>query len=138
MKIYHKKNFTFGLFALFLAALNLVLNLQQGFNWKDGALIALLCLLGAASLIRSLSQKYSHTDKVEELDERNRLVKLKSRSQAYYISQFVFLSGEIALCAWGKINDSEPCIYLGLGLMLAFFISLITDFFTWIYYDEYT
>lgn len=72
MKIYHKKNFTFGLFALFLAALNLVLNLQQGFNWKDGALIALLCLLGAASLIRSLSQKYSHTDKVEELDSKNR------------------------------------------------------------------
>ena len=46
MKIYHKKNFKFGLWALFLAALNLALSLVRGnFDWKDGALAALpMCL----------------------------------------------------------------------------------------------
>ena len=32
MKIYHKKNFAFGLFALLLGALNLVRGALQGFD----------------------------------------------------------------------------------------------------------
>ena len=83
MKIYHKKNFAFGLFALFLGALNLVRGALQGFAWNDGLLVGLLLLLGGASVVRSLSPKWSREDKVEERDERNQLVKLKSRSRAY-------------------------------------------------------
>ena len=138
MRIYHKKNFAFGLFALFLGALNLVRIAWQGFDWNDGALVGLLLLLGGAGVIRSLSPKWSREDKVEERDERNQLVKLKSRSQAYHISQFAFLAAELVLIAWGKVAGQETLIYVGLGLMAAFFISLVTDFFTWVYYDEHT
>ena len=120
MKIYHKKNFTFGLFALLLGALNLARSALQGFDRNDGVLVGLLLLLGGASVVRSLSPRWSREDKVEERDERNQLVKLKSRSQA-----------------WGKISRQETLIYMGLGLMAAFFISLIADFFTWVYYDEH-
>ncbi len=139
MKIYHKKNFKFGLWALFLGALNLALSLVRGgFDWKDGVLAALLAALGGGSLFRSTSEKYSREDRLEELDERNRLVKLKSRSQAYHISQFAFLAAELVLIAWGKTTGQETLIYAGMGLMAAFFISLIADFFTWVYYDEHT
>ena len=139
MKIYHKKNFKFGLWALFLAALNLALSLARGnFDWKDGALAALLLLLGGAGIVRSLSLKWSQADRLEEQDERNQLVKLKSRSQAYCISQFAFLAAELVLIAWGKTTGQETLIYAGMGLMAAFFISLIADFFTWVYYDEHT
>lgn len=138
MRIYHKKNFAFGLFALFLGALNLVRIAWQGFDWNDGALVGLLLLLGGAGVIRSLSPKWSREDKVEERDERNQLVKLKSRSQAYHISQFAFLAAELVLIAWGKTTGQETLIYAGMGLMAAFFISLIADFFTWVYYDEHT
>ena len=139
MKIYHKKNFKFGLWALFLAALNLALSLARGnFDWKDGALAALLLLLCGAGIVRSLSLKWSQADRLEEQDERNRLVKLKSRSQAYHISQFAFLAAELVLIAWGKTTGQETLIYAGMGLMAAFFISLIADFFTWVYYDEHT
>ena len=139
MKIYHKKNFKFGLWALFLAALNLALSLARGnFDWKDGALAALLLLLGGASIVRSLSLKWSRADRLEEQDERNQLVKLKSRCQAYHISQFAFLAAELVLIAWGKTTGQETLIYAGMGLMAAFFISLIADFFTWVYYDEHT
>ena len=138
MKIYHKKNLTFGLFALLLGALNLARSALQGFDRNDGVLVGLLLLLGGASVVRSLSPRWSREDKVEERDERNRLVKLKSRSQAYCISQIAFLAAELVLIAWGKTTGQETLIYVGLGLMAAFFISLVTDFFTWVYYDEHT
>jgi len=138
MKIYHKKNFAFGLFSLFLGVLNLALAALRGFDLKSGVLIALLLIMGGAGLIRSLSQKYSREDRVEELDERNRLVKLRAQSQTYAICQFVYLGGSIALCAWGKIAGSEPRLYAGLGLLTAFFIALAADFLTWVYYDDRT
>lgn len=138
MKIYHKKNFAFGLWALFLAASNLALSLRRGdFDWKDGMLIALLVFLGAGGLIRSTSKRFSHEDRLEELDERNRLVKLKAQSRAYYVSQFVFLCGAAALCAWGKWEGSMLCIGAGLGLLAAFIFAIAADFFTWMYYDEH-
>lgn len=139
MKIYHKKNFSIGLWALLLAALSLALSLRRGdFDWRDGALIALLVLLGGGSLVRSTSQKFSREDRLEELDERNRLVKLKAQSRAYYVSQFVFLCGAAALCGWGKWNGSMLCVGAGLGLGAAFIFALAADFFTWVYYDEHT
>lgn len=137
MKIYHKKNFSIGLWALLLAVLSLALSLRRGdFDWKDGVLITLLVFLGAGSLIRSTSRRFSREDKLEEMDERNRLVKLKAQSQAYYIGQFAFLCGAAALCGWGKWEGSALCIGAGLGLLAAFIFALAADFFTWIYYDE--
>jgi len=138
MKIYHKKNFAFGVFSMFLGGLNLVLAALQGFDLKSGVLIALLFVMGSSSLARSLSQKYSREDRVEELDERNRLVKLRSQSQTYAICQFVYLGGSVMLCAWGKAAGSEPRMYVGLGLLAAFLIALAADFFTWMYYDDHT
>ena len=81
MKIYHKKNFAFGLFALFLGALNLVRGALQGFDWHDGALGGPLLLLGGAGVVRGLSPKWSREGRVEEWDERNRLGRVKSRRQ---------------------------------------------------------
>ncbi len=139
MKIYHKKNFKLGLWSLVLAALLLAAGLWRGnFDWKDGVLCALLAFLGGGNLIRSLSREMSREDKVEELDERNRLVKLKAQSQAYHISQFVFLCGASTLCALGKWNGSMLWVGAGLGLMAAFLFALAADFITWVYYDEHT
>lgn len=139
MKIYHRKNFTFGLWSLLLAALNLALSLLRGnFDWKDGVLIAFLIFLGGGSLIRSTSEKYAREDKLEELDERNRLVKLKAQSAAYYISQLAVLCGAVLFCAVGKWQESMPCVYAGLGLLGAFFVAILTEFLTWVYYDDHT
>lgn len=69
---------------------------------------------------------------------RSKTAFFSDRSQAYYISQFAFLAAELVLIAWGKTTGQETLIYVGLGLMAAFFISLVTDFFTWVYYDEHT
>ena len=139
MKIYHKKNFKLGLWSLVLAALLLAAGLLRvKFVWQDGVLWAVLSFLGGGNLIRSLSREMSREDKVEELDERNRLVKLKAQSQAYHISQFVFLCGASALCALGKWNGSMLWVGAGLGLMAAFLFALAADFITWVYYDEHT
>ena len=136
MKIYHKKNFKLGLWSLVLAILLLAVSLWRGnFDWKDGVLCALLAFLGGVNVLRSLSREMSREDKVEERDERNKLVKLKAQSQAYYVSQFAFLCGASALCGLGKWNGSMLCVGAGLGLMAAFLFALTADFFTWMYYD---
>ena len=136
MKIYHKHNFAFGLFALLLGLLNLILDLLQGFTLNGAALAGLLLLLGGASLIRSLSLQWAQEDRLEERDERNRLVKLKSQSQAYRINQFLFLTAGNILCALGKLRNADSLLFLGLGLIAAFLIALLMDFFAWAYYDE--
>lgn len=79
MKIYNKKTFLFGVFAVALGALNVAADFVNK-KWEVSGIVlaAALFFVGIGSLMRSLSQKMSREDKVEEADERNRLIALKS------------------------------------------------------------
>ncbi|WP_298021755.1 hypothetical protein [uncultured Dysosmobacter sp.] len=89
MKIYHKRNFALGLFfaamGILLLAVSLpeIMLLQKG---KTMILIGLCLLLGIGLIARSLSPKLSREDKVEELDERNQLVQLKTGNRAFQVT----------------------------------------------------
>lgn len=137
MKIYHKRNFIEGVFMLGLSVLNLVMDfIRQDFTIKGGILCAVLFLLGSSLLIRSLSRKASRQDKIESLDERNRLIKLKSESRAFSISQtvsFVLIVGCVIAYATTKSRD-----FIGIlvGLGLAWTISILADIFTYFYYES--
>ncbi len=92
MKIYHKKNFAEGLFMLVLGLLNLSTGISQSsITVKDGIVCAALFLFGGTLLLRSLSRSASRQDKIEAMDERNQLIKLKSESRAFVISRSVLL-----------------------------------------------
>ena len=121
MRIYNKKTFGFGIFALALGLLNIVAGVMTGFDGKGVFLIVLLFLIGAGSLARSLSQKMSREDKLEERDERNQLIDMKSKSLAFRLTQGIsfvlgllfLVSGAVARymsrsSAWAAISSAVP------------------------------
>ena len=84
MKICHKKNFWAGVGMLALGILNLATALWRGqMEWSDWVLVLALVFLGGSSLLRGLSPKLAREDRIEEQDERNVLVQLKTRTSAF-------------------------------------------------------
>ena len=73
-----------------LGLVNLALSLwRRDFTLSTGVLVGALLLLGVSSLLRSLSPQLSQQDKIEEQDERNILVNLKTRTSAFRWTRLV-------------------------------------------------
>ena len=135
MKIYHKKNFAEGLFFTLLGAAFIVLFLVRGnIEPKSVVFCVLSLLLGPGLLLRSFDKRLSFQDRVDELDERNILVKLRTKSTAFSIVQYTLL-GVCALCAVGAIayqRNPEGQLVLGGMLVVSgvvWFISLVAELF---------
>lgn len=111
MKIYNKNNFFLGLFFCLLGIAMLIASIWKGFDIK-GSLIMVLCLFfGIGILIRSLSAGLSREDKISELDERNLLVKIKSRSTAFLWSEGICFLCCLHVC-WGILSSEKYYRYL--------------------------
>ncbi len=136
MKIYNLKNFAHGLLMLFLGLLNLALSLLSSLSWKDYFLIGALFFMGGGLLLRSLSYTISREDQLEEMDERNQLVLLKNKSLAFSLLQYSCLILAIIFIIAGKLEEQSNIIFLGVGLIFAFVISMLTDILTFIYYEN--
>ena len=142
MKIYHKKNFATGLFFTLLGVGYLILFLAKGEIRPKSAVLCVLCLLlGPGLLLRSLDRGLSYQDKIDELDERNILVKLRTKSAAFSIVQYALL-GVCVLSALGAVlNGSNPDGQLVLGGMLVvsgvmWFLSLLAELLCQIHYEK--
>ena len=142
MKIYHKKNFATGLFFTLLGAAFIVLFLVRGnIEPKSVVFCVLSLLLGPGLLLRSFDKRLSFQDRVDELDERNILVKLRTKSTAFSIVQYTLL-GVCALCAVGAVlYEKNPDGQLVLGGMLivsgvVWFISLLAELFCGLHYEK--
>ena len=142
MKIYHKKNFATGLFFTLLGAAYILLFLVKGnIEPKSVVFCVLSLLLGPGLLLRSLDKRLSFQDRVDELDERNILVKLRTKSTAFSIVQYTLL-GVCALCAVGAIvyqRNPEGQLVLGGMLVVSgvvWFISLLAELFCGLHYEK--
>lgn len=72
--------FASGVFMVALGLLNLITSImRQDLDINSTILIVALFLLGFGSIMRSISQRMAIEDKLEELDERNRLIALRSK-----------------------------------------------------------
>ena len=137
MKIYNKKVFASGVFMVALGLLNLITSMmRQGFDINSIILIAALFVLGFGSIMRSISQRMAKEDKLEELDERNRLIALKSKSKSFRLTQIISFTLMLALLVMGKVSGYEGFIAMGVGLAFAFAISMFTEIFTYMYYES--
>ena len=88
MKIYHKKNFSEDILLTGLGLLLLVtMLLRQCFRPKSVLICTAALLLGLGLLFRSLSRQCARADRLEELDERNLLIQLRSKGLAFSIVQ---------------------------------------------------
>ena len=136
MKIYNLKNFAHGLFMLALGLLNLLFNLQTGLNWQDYILIGALLFMGGRLLLHSLSRTISREEQLDEMDERNQLVLLKNKSRAFSLLQYSCLILAAIFIVAGKLEEQTNIIFLGVGLIFAFAISMFTDILIFIDYEN--
>lgn len=137
MKIYNKKSFLFGIFSTALGLLNTVTSIATGFDVKSVILIVLLLFFGLTSIIRSLSHRLSKEDKQEDLDERNRLISLKSKSKSFNITQLITFLLLIIFLVTGAIKENNTFIGIGVGLTFAYTISMFAEIFTYMYYEKH-
>ena len=137
MKIYNKKEFISGAFMGALGLLNLILSIiRQDLDINSIILIVVLFVLGFGTIMRSISQRMTKEDKLEELDERNRLITMKSKSKSFRITQIISFMLMLALLVMGKVSGYEGFIAMGVGLAFAFTISMFTEIFTYMYYES--
>lgn len=137
MKIYNKKVFASGIFMAALGLLNLITSImRKALDINSIILIAALFVLGFGSIMRSMSQRMTKEDKLEELDERNRLITLKSKSKSFQLTQMISFILMLVLLVMGKVFDYEGFIAMGVGLAFAFTISMFAEIFTYMYYES--
>lgn len=137
MKIYNKKVFASGIFMAALGLLNLITSImRKALDINSIILIAALFVLGFGSIMRSMSQRMTKEDKLEEMDERNRLITLKSKSKSFQLTQMISFMLMLVLLVMGKVFDYEGFIAMGVGLAFAFTISMFAEIFTYMYYES--
>ena len=137
MKIYNKKSFALGIFITLLAAVNLIGDLVNKTMAVNGVLLVCsLFLFGFVEIVHSLSQKFTKQEKLEHLDERNQLIALKSKSKAFSLSQAICFGLMLALLTVGKVSGYESLITIAIGLAFTFPITMLTELFTYMYYED--
>ncbi|WP_058486467.1 hypothetical protein [Defluviitalea phaphyphila] len=136
MKIYHKRNFLSGLFYTLLAITLITLNIVQEFKIKTFIISILGLLFGIRTIIGSMSRELTKKDIIDELDERNQLINLKSSSKSFRLTQNINFVIMIIFFIAAKIYNSDMLFYITFGLTFSYAISLVTEIFTTIYYEH--
>ena len=136
MKAYNKKTFAFGVFSTALGVLNAVTAALRGADAGDIVLIACLLFFGIGAMLRGTSKRLAREDRLEELDERNRLVELKSKSAAFRLTQAVCFGLMLALLVAGKVSGTQALIAIGVGLAFAISISMLAELGAYFYCEK--
>ena len=137
MKICHKKNFWAGAGMLALGILNLATALWRGrVEWSDWVLVLALVFLGGSSLLRGLSPKLAREDRIEEQDERNVLVQLKTRTSAFRWARLVSFGLMLSLLIAGAVTGERLLLAVAVGLAFALTVSFFAEFFAALYHES--
>ena len=133
MKLYNKKGLVFGLFWTILGVSALVLELVRPSGntavfIRDIVLFSLLILFGVRQVVRAFSRAATREDMLEERDERNRFIKLKTGSIMFKVAEvMLFLWTVASMVGYGFTRDDiwvMGVLVSGLTLGLLFIIEL--------------
>ena len=127
MKIYNKKGFATGMFLTVIGLAMLATSIWTGFEVKGTILMAACLVFGVPFVTRSFSPAMSREDKLAELDERNRLVKLRSRSAALTWTQWLCLALLILSRLPVGLFGEEICAALTIAFGLMYLILFVTE-----------
>ena len=141
MKIYNKKGLLSGLFWFAVGLSGLILETVRPSSVRavfirDIVLFSLLLIFSIRQTVRAFSAGASRADFLEERDERNRFIKLKTGSTMFKVAEgllFVWIIG--SAIAFGLTQDeiwTMAVVVSGLTLGLLFIIELIVG----IYYEN--
>ncbi|WP_125704721.1 hypothetical protein [Lacticaseibacillus daqingensis] len=86
MRIYNKRGLLMGIGLLLMGGLDVYLNLTgPATDWptavKDWGVVIVCMLAGGVMMRRAFSRRAAHADRVDDRDERNQLVRLKSNDR---------------------------------------------------------
>ena len=136
MKIYNKKTFMSGEFLIVLGVPTLIINiLEKDVDVNIVILAVTLSAFGFSSVIRSISCKKTKEDKLDELDERNCLIKLKVQSKSFQITQIVSFVLMFFLLVMGKVSGNKEFIIMGVGIAFALCVLMFSELCTSMYYE---
>ena len=132
MKLCNKKGLVLGLFWTILGVSALVLELVRPSSTavfiRDIVLFSLLILFGVRQVVRAFSRAATREDMLEERDERNRFIKLKTGSTMFKVAEvLLFLWTVASMVGYGFTRDDiwvMGVLVSGLTLGLLFIIEL--------------
>ena len=136
MKLYNKKGLVFGLFWTILGVSALVLELVRPSGntavfIRDIVLFSLLILFGVRQVVRAFSRAATREDMLEERDERNKLIKLKTGSTMFKVAEAILFVWIVASTAAFALTQDTlwtmAVIVSGFTLGLLFIIELFVS-----------
>lgn len=142
MRIYNKKGLAWGVVWFILGSWLLVIRILRPEFFlpeqiKHVVIALLLIVIGIGCVIRALSKRATRKEKLEELDERNQLINLRTKSKSFQLTQGICFCLMLAFFVMGKISGEDLFISIGLGLGFAYSISMFTELFTYFYYEKH-
>lgn len=136
MRIYNKRNFASGLVLALLGVGLLAIGLSRGFEIKRCVLSILCLFIGYGLILRSISRQWAKEDLLNERDERNQLVALKSRSRSLGLTQGISFGLMMLFFLTAKSTGSELLISCGIGLGFGLAVSMIAELCATLYYEH--
>lgn len=137
MKICHKKNVWAGAGMLALGILNLATALwRRDLDVSAVVLVLALVFLGGGFLVRGLSPELAREDRIEEQDERNILVRFKTRTSAFRWTRLVSFGLLLSLLIAGAVTGERLLLAVAVGLAFALTISFFAEFFAALYHES--
>lgn len=136
MKLYNKKGLIFGLFWSVLGVSALVLEFVRPSGStavfvRDILLFSLLILFGVRQVVRAFSKSAAREDAIEERDERNKLIKLKTGSTMFKVAEAILFVWIVASTAAFALTQDTlwtmAVIVSGFTLGLLFIIELFVS-----------
>ena len=142
MKIYNKKGFFSGVLWTAAGAFCLYRDIVDSADFLPqqikSVVISLLCLaIGLTSLIRAFSKSSTREDRIEEMDERNRLVRLKTNSLTLNILGYLQLAGMIIGILGFAFTASEVYGFLFLFAGLSITVTAVISFIATVWYEKH-
>ncbi len=142
MKIYNKKGFFSGVLWTAAGAFCLYRDIVDSADFLPqqikSVVISLLCLaIGLTSLIRAFSKSSTREDRIEEMDERNRLVRLKTNSLTLNILGYLQLAGMIIGILGFAFTESEVYGFLFLFAGLSITVTAVISFIATVWYEKH-
>ncbi|WP_318786519.1 hypothetical protein [Methanimicrococcus hacksteinii] len=124
---------------LLLTALGLTMlsvSFSRGFDWVGTTILTLCLIVGIILITRSLSEKMSRKDKINDMDERSRLIALKSAGAAFRWAE-VICAVLLAVCLLGhNIIGEVLSVPMAWAFGIMFFTMLFLELAAVLYYER--
>lgn len=108
----------------------------KGFSLKLFILAVLIFLISISSIRKSISKRLTIQDRIEELDERNQEIELKSNALSFKICQYTVIFLEVISIILYGIYKVEVLIWMIIVLAFIVFVTFISEMLSSIHYEK--